>query len=258
MGSGGWLESKMSQMIAVSIVSHGHGEMVSSLVETLLACPEVAQILLTLNIPESFAFQADGRVMVIRNESPKGFGSNHNSAFSCCRESFFCLVNPDIEFKINPFPGLLQALTESDAALIAPLILSPQGTVEDSCRRFPNVRRIMAKILTNADGSYGLIPGQAAFFPEWVAGMFMLFRSADFLNLGGFDETFFLYYEDVDICARAWKKGMKVVVLPSVAVIHDAQRTSRRNMRYLRWHLASMARYFAKHWGRLPTVPKRA
>ena len=96
--------------------------------------------------------------------------------------------------------------------------------------------------------------GQASFHPEWVAGMFMLFRSQDFARLGGFDEAFFLYYEDVDICVRAWKQGMKIVACPQVSVVHDARRDSHRSARHIRWHLASMVRYFFKHWGRLPHV----
>ena len=68
----------------------------------------------------------------------------------------------------------------------------------------------------------------------------MLFRSLDFRRLGGFDEGFYLYYEGVDICLRAWKRGMKVAACTDVDVIHDARRRSRRNLRHLRAHLASL------------------
>lgn len=85
--------------------------------------------------------------------------------------------------------------------------------------------------------------------------MFMLFRSQDFERLGGFDERYFLYYEDVDICVRAGQQGMRVVACPKVSVVHDARRDSRRSFKHLRWHLASMVRFFWRHWGRLPRVP---
>ena len=84
--------------------------------------------------------------------------------------------------------------------------------------------------------------------------MFVLFRSADFEKLRGFDPKFFLYYEDVDICVRAAKVGIGLIVCPSAVVIHDARRDSHRSLRHLRWHLASMGRYFLKYWGRLPSV----
>jgi hypothetical protein len=82
--------------------------------------------------------------------------------------------------------------------------------------------------------------------------MFVLFRSADFARLGGFDERFFLYYEDVDICARAWKEGMRVATCPGVSAIHDAQRANRRDWRHMRWQLASMMRYLVRYTGQLP------
>ncbi|MDT4866609.1 hypothetical protein FQZ97_1014710 [compost metagenome] len=154
----------------------------------------------------------------------------------------------------NPFPGLLDSITSTKSALVAPLVLAPGGTIEDSVRRFPNFQRLVTRLFIEQGSDYPLAQEQAPVFPDWVAGMFMLFRAEDFARLRGFDEGFRLYYEDVDICVRTWKMGRPVSVCPQVSVIHDAQRTSRRNLRYMRWHLASMARYLLKHWGRLPVV----
>jgi N-acetylglucosaminyl-diphospho-decaprenol L-rhamnosyltransferase len=194
-------------LIAVSIVSHGHGDMVARLVGQLLAFPEVAQIILTLNVPESVALPDDARLTVIGNVEPKGFGANHNAAFVHCTQTFFCPLNPDIEFDRNPFPVLSAALTDDRVALVAPLVKSPDGKIEDSMRRFPTPASLLMKALGGSDGRYVVCEGQANFAPEWVAGMFMLFRSRDFHDLGGFDERFFLYYEDVDICVRVVAEG---------------------------------------------------
>jgi hypothetical protein len=242
-------------MIAVSIVSHGHGGMVARLVGQLLALPEVAQVILTLNVPESVALPDDARVRVIDNAAPKGFGANHNAAFAVCTETLFCPLNPDIEFDGNPFPVLCAAFADHRVALVAPLVKSPAGQIEDSMRRFPTPASLLIKAIGGSDGRYVVRDDQPDFSPEWVAGMFMLFRSRHFHDLGGFDERFFLYYEDVDICARVWQGGMKVRACPRGRVIHDAQRESRRRLRHLRWHVVSLARYFCKYWGRLPTVP---
>ena len=221
-------------MIAVSIVSHGHGEMVGGLVGQLLAFPEVAQIILTLNVPESVALPDDARVTVIDNAAPKGFGANHNAAFATCTQMFFCPLNPDIEFDGNPFPVLSAALGDKRVALVAPVVRSPDGKIEDSMRRFPTPGSLLVKALGGNDGRYVVREGQPESAPEWVAGMFMLFRSRDFQDLGGFDERFFLYYEDVDICVRAWRKGMRILACPQASVIHDARRDSRRSLRHLR------------------------
>src|SRR5690606_14674162 len=93
---------------------------------------------------------------------------------------------------------------------------------------------------------------------DWAAGMFMLFRAEAFEAIGGFDEGFHLYYEDVDICTRLWIAGWKVMLHPGVQVVHDAQRTSHRNFRYMRWHVSRKARYLRKPTGGLPKIPSGA
>jgi GT2 family glycosyltransferase len=231
--------------------------MVTKLVPQLLTCPEVRQIVLTLNTPEVIAFPQDNRLLEVANREPLGFAANHNAAYQRCTQPYFCPLNPDIHLQGNPFPELLAAMMETDAAIVAPLVTDSQGIFEDSVRRFPTLTSLLLKVCGVADGRYPVANNQESFYADWVAGMFLLFRSADFKRLQGFDEKFFLYYEDVDICARAWKADLRVVACPSVTVIHDAQRTSHHSIRYLRWHLASMLRFFFKHWGRLPRLPEQ-
>jgi hypothetical protein len=74
--------------------------------------------------------------------------------------------------------------------------------------------------------------------------MFMLFPACTYQSVGGFDERYFLYYEDVDLCARLRLLGHEIVLCPDATVMHHARRASHRNFRYLRWHLGSMARFF--------------
>ena len=80
--------------------------------------------------------------------------------------------------------------------------------------------------------------------PDWVAGMCMLFPRQAFAEVDGFDTRYHLYYEDVDICSRLWLSGYTVMVDPRFSIIHAAQRSSHRNLRYARWHLQSMLRFF--------------
>lgn len=232
-----------SPRVAVSIVSHGHGAMVNHLIAQLRNCPEVGQIIVTRNVPEATTFAADDLVAIIENSSPKGFGANHNAAFRQCRLAFYCVLNPDIELQGNPFPALLERMNAAVGIVAAPLILSPSGAVEDSARRFPGFLSLARKALGGPDGRYAIKPNQAPLAVDWVAGMFTLFASKDYAGLRGFDERYFLYYEDVDICARAWSAGLKVMVVPSVMAVHDARRDSHKSFRHMRWHLASMLRF---------------
>lgn len=244
-------------MISISIVSHGQGNLVGKALEDLavLSGSTAIEVILTKNIPERFPFSENDFPYPVRmaaNDYPKGFGANHNAAFRLASGGWFGVMNPDIRVREDPFPQLLAEIDGQKASAIAPAVLSPAGKLEDSVRRFPTPLSLIGKMLGRSDGRYSFAVGDETFPADWVGGMFMLFRADDFRRVGGFDEGFFLYYEDVDICARLWKAGRRVLACPRAQVVHDARRTSRRNLRYMRWHAGSMARYLAKHWLRLP------
>lgn len=231
--------------IAVSIVSHGHGPMLKGLVEQLLGFEEVEQILVTINVPEDLDLNGSEKLELIRNEAPKGFGANHNAAFIRCRSEYFCVLNPDIEFTQNPFPDLLRSLRSDTTRIVAPAVLSPQGKVEDSVRRFPSVWRLLKRFVGLTD-AYKFSLNTAEFTPDWVAGMFMLFPAEFYKKLDGFDESYYMYCEDVDICQRSWVTGRGVLVNPKVSVIHNARRASHKNLRHLGWHLHSLVQFLSK------------
>ena len=232
----------MSTPITVSLVSHGQGSMVETLVAQLRRLPDI-RIILTLNIPESLGIHEDERVRIVRNPSPKGFGDNHNAAFQLAEGQWFCVMNPDIRLIGNPFPDLLGCLADPGVGVAAPLVLGVQGDIEDSARCFPSPLRILCKAWGGCRGSDYAMTDRPV-YPDWVGGMFMLFRASVFEKAGGFDERFFLYYEDVDLCARLRLLGHEVILCPSAKVVHHARRSSHRNLRYLRWHLGSMLRFF--------------
>lgn len=243
-----------NRSITVSIVSHGQGKLVTNLLEDLAVCSSVVEVVLTYNIPEldiSCPDSMKARLRVIRNERPLGFSVNHNQAFKFCKTPYFAVINPDIRLSADFFSDLILALDKTDGGVIAPIVVNPAGELEDSARYFPTLTRLMRKALGLSDGRINL-KNLEVHEIDWVAGMFLFFPQAIFREIRGFDEHFFLYYEDVDICARIWLSGRRVMLHPGVSVIHDPRRTSRRNLRYMRWHLSSMLRYFAKYAWRLP------
>lgn len=242
-----------SQAVTVSVVSHGQGRLVAKLLEDLARCRDVAAVILTQNIRDSdisFPESLRSHVRVIQNVRPLGFAANHNQAFRYCETPLFAVLNPDIRLGSDPFPPMATALRVCDAGLIAPEVRNPDGVLEDSARHFPTFLQLCRKLLGKGDGRVAL-RGAAPQPVDWTAGMFLLFPASVFRDIGGFDEGFFLYYEDVDICARLWKSGRRVILHPGVSVVHAAQRASRRKLRYMVWHLFSMARYFRKHAWRL-------
>jgi N-acetylglucosaminyl-diphospho-decaprenol L-rhamnosyltransferase len=234
--------------ISISIVSHAQAH----LIKTLLAdidrqCSTIRlEILVTLNLEEPLSFLVDSfsfPIKIIRNKSPLGFAANHNQAFACSTGQFFCVMNPDIRLNEEPFPELLSRLQDSTIGLAAPLVVNNSGEVEDSARVFPTPFKIICKAFGGCKGSDYLIKNEPI-YPDWVGGMFMLFPREVFEKLSGFNERFYLYYEDVDLCARLRLQGYQVVLCSTTKVIHEAQRSSHKSLRYLSWHIASMLRFF--------------
>ncbi len=239
--------------VTLSIVSHGQWPLVKNLILDIARYQSDADVVVTCNVPEPKSNDVTRLPSFYRldNAQPRGFGSNHNAAFQRFRASFYCVANPDLRLMEDPLPQLLACMEDPKVGLVTPRVLSPVGEIEDSVRYFPTPVRLFSKVITKHDGRYP-VSGSQPLAVDWAAGMFMLFREEAFREIGGFDEKFFLYYEDVDICARLWNAGWKVIHHPGVSVVHAAQRSSRKQLRYFRWHAASMARYFWKHWGRLP------
>ncbi|WP_368671103.1 glycosyltransferase [Cupriavidus sp. IK-TO18] len=239
-----------AKLLTISLVSHGQWELMRPLIGQLsaIAGELPLQVIVTENLREQRGAD-DGLagldVRYIQNTEPKGFGANHNAAFAYCNTPYFCVVNPDVRLIKNPFPALL-AQVRARPGVVAPRVVAEDGTLEDSARKVPRpsillqraLARLMKRRLPPDYTSEGTIP------VDWAAGMFLLFDAQVFKRLGGFDDRYHLYCEDVDVCLRTWLNGGTVSWANEAIVMHDARRDSHRRFRYLRWHLASMLRLF--------------
>ncbi len=237
---------KIPDLISVSIVSHGHAELAARLFDDLrVHKPKGIEVILTLNIEEALPFDPDSfpfSVKTVRNASPRGFATNHNAAFKLAGGNFFCVLNPDIRVTADPFLALVRELRNPTVGAVAPLILDADGAIEDSARPFPTLSSLVSKAFGAEPKRYYEI-GEKSISPDWVGGMFMLLRRDAFAAVGGFDARYHLYYEDVDLCARLRIAGYDIRLVPSSSAVHLARRQSRRDIRYLLWHLRSMTRY---------------
>jgi GT2 family glycosyltransferase len=234
--------------LSISIVSHRQIQLVQSLLDDLQKyCPNVSiEVILTVNVEEPLSFDAKDYgfpIQFVRNATPKGFGENHNAAFVLATGNFFCVLNPDIRLVTDPFPVLIEHALGANVGLVAPRIINGDGEREDSAREFPSPLEILQKVFGGKSAVY-TDTVQPVSNPDWVAGMFMLFPRDVFLKIGGFDERYFLYYEDVDLCARLTLADYKILLCSTVSVIHDARRSSHKNLRYMRLHSTSMLRFF--------------
>ena len=235
--------------ITLSVISHGQGDLVRQLLADVEACcAGDVGVIVTHNIPEPVKFRDSDYsfpLVVIQNQERKGFAANHNQAFHQGFGDYFCIVNPDVRLVGNPFPALRDALAEADVGVVGPAVLNVRGEIEPSARKFPTLQSIMRKVLAWKP-LHDYSEATATREPDWIAGTFMMFKSEAYARIGGVDERYFLYYEDVDLCARLRIIGLRVVLEPNVRIIHDASRRSWGNLYYMMIHARSMLRFLKK------------
>lgn len=226
--------------VTVSIVSHGQAALVRKLVANLhaVSAGTIARVVLTLNIEEPDmledlpqGYQAIGIERIV-NPHRKGFGANHNQAFTRCETPWFLVLNPDMHFDTDVLAPLL-AQAAAQSGLLAPRIHEPGKAQPEQHRAVITPLEILLRRRNGYD-----IPA----VPQWMPGLFMLFRSDVYRQVGGFDERFFMYGEDFDICARVQLAGWKLQVGEDLAALHDARRASHARPQHLYWHVTSLLR----------------
>ncbi|MGQ0619066.1 MAG: glycosyltransferase [Panacagrimonas sp.] len=231
------------------MVSHGHMASVRRLLDDFQTHlnPHRFELLLTLNLDEpvgDLARHWPGHVAVIRNAEPRGFGSNHNAAFRHARGRFFAAIDPDLRLHGNPFTTLQESLGIPSLGIASTRVLDEHGLCADNARPLPTPSRVLGRRLRTEPALYNH-DLTVALDVDWIAGLFMAMRADTFCRLGGFDERYFLYCEDVDLCLRCWNAGLAVRVVPAAAVTHRAQRRTLKKMQHFIWHCRSLIRLWS-------------
>ena len=227
--------------LAVSVVSHGHGPLLRTMLHGMArSCRgSVTRVVLTLNIPEPLPPEPEGgwpfSMDIRRNAHPLGFGCNHNRALEGAAEPFVAVVNPDIVFAdTDPFVPLRHAASEPGVGCAYPEQVDGRGVPQDAERELPTPRALWRRrVLHRPDRR-----------TDWVNAAFLLFPAPIWKALSGFDERYFMYCEDVDICLRLRLHGWRLAKAP-VRVAHVGQRASRRRGAHLAWHVRSLLTLWA-------------
>jgi hypothetical protein len=198
----------------------------------------IEKVILTFNIPEAdrtignlYRFKLER----IHNASPKGFGANHNSAFDLCRSPWFLVLNPDVRLFADVL-GEAARLADSKAGVLAPRIFEPGKVCAEQHRSLLTPMEILKRRLPGY-----VVPSH----PDWIPGLFMLFNRDACTSLAGFNSTrYFMYGEDMDICARLQLAGWQLEITEHLSVQHDARRSSHVSLAYLRWHIFSLVKWW--------------
>lgn len=236
--------------ITISIVSHGNADTVGALLTSMQQYEKDLRrlkIIITDNLQDDlpeYDRSPWGSLHIIRNTSQLGFAQNHNNAFKLAEGSWFAILNPDLVFERPVFDPLLDRLAGLPNTILAPHIMDETGHIQDSFRPLPTPFELIRRRLPGYQFDASSPDANGLIHPDWIAGMFWLMDINVYRQLGGMDERYRLYLEDVDFCIRARLQGFNVVVDSQVQIRHDAQRTSRRRLFYLMLHMQSAFRFF--------------
>jgi hypothetical protein len=241
--------------VSAVVVSHGSAAEVEALLPAL--APQVDELLLIANVPGSVPAGVDALV----NRRPLGFAANLNLGVARSSGEAVLALNPDAV----PEPGAVAALRDFMAAhprcgVAGPRMLYPDGRPQPSRRRFPTVsgtivRRTPLRRLVpqrhhlHLDDAAPTEPVAS----DWMLGGFLLLRRSMLDELGGFDERFRLYGEDIDLQYRAMRAGWERWYVPAGVVRHEhkAETDKRWLTRRTLWHWAGILRFVRKHPERL-------
>lgn len=223
--------------LVVSVISHGHGRMVQSLLREIadVSAGVVTRVVLTINCPESFRVGEGEWPFLLElkfNEHPLGFGANHNAALQGATEDFLCVLNPDVQLLgADPFAALMQAAANGGEACSYPTQVDEQGKIQDSERALPTPLALIRR----------RIFGQAEACADWVNAACLMFPRRLWQEIHGFDESFHMYCEDVDLCLRIRLAGFELKKA-ACTLQHAGSRASHRKWDHLRWHVGSLLR----------------
>ena len=207
-------------------------------------------------------------VTVICSDRNAGFSAGINIGVSAAQREFLLVLNPDTYFVDRSIIRALDLLDQrADVGLVGLDLVYPDGKRQFSARRFYSVLDILGRRLPigrywplkqRIEGHMMLSSWGAGrpFEADWVMGTGFVVRRELFERIGKMDEAYFLYMEDVDLCARIWGAGSHVVCVPDARLVHDHQRSSAAGPFSWagRMHLKSL-RLFAKKY-RLPLLAR--
>jgi hypothetical protein len=241
--------------VSAIVVSHGNA---AELRESLPALePQVDELLVIANVKGSVPVGVEA----LANDRPLGFAANINLGLTRTSGEAVLVSNPDAV----PEPGAVATLREFMEAhprcgVAGPRMVFPDGSPQPSRRRFPTVggtivRRTPLRKVVHQDHHYHLdeAPPEGPVEADWMLGGFLLVRRTMLEELGGFDDGFRLYGEEIDLQYRAMRAGWERWYVPAAVVRHEHQALTDRRWLTRRtvWHWRGILRFVRKHPERL-------
>lgn len=207
-------------------------------------------------------------VKIVETNRNIGYGRGNNAAFRHVEGEYVLIVNPDNTLPPDALQKMLDVLrTEKNAGIVGPGLVYSNGSFRPSARPFPSIADLFRKRLFGQKWQAAYDASMATKRHDvqpvdWLVGACLLLKSDFYTQLQGFDDRYFLFFEDIDLCRRCWNAGKRVLYAPNIHVLDRRQRLSGSNMLSLltrkttRIHAFSALQYFWKWKG--AATPKAA
>ena len=251
----------MKKVSACVVTYEGYSE-ARLTVSTLLQHTKGVQLSLFVvdnNSPDSTGKKIEeefkGEITSLNLAENVGFGKGHNSVLPFIESDYHAVINPDITISEDVLAELVQYMEANPkVAVVVPKLLFPSGEVQNIAKRQPSLlalisRRIHLPFLKKIEEHYLMLDEdlEKPQSIEFCTGCFFVMRTDIFKKINGFDERYFMYFEDADIGRQALEYG-ELVYLPSVEVYHAWHRQTKKKASHFFMQLNSMFKYFKK-WG---------
>ncbi len=205
------------------------------------------------------------QVTVIANDRNAGFARANNQGWQRTVGPYICFLNPDTEFINDPFPGLLAELRHHpQTGCVSPRLLNQDRSTQPSVRRFPRLADqalVLLKLRSLANWFSPLRDYQVKTVDsnsgrqvvDQVMGAMMVLPRTVLADAGTFDEGYWIWFEEVDLCQRLKRRGYDVVYLPPATVVHIGGQSFNQHLSLAKhvWFLKSLARYVGHYWSPL-------
>lgn len=265
----------MTDGIRVVVVAYRSEESLPALLGSLpRATTKAVELIVVNNGPTRLAALSppSSRVTVdvVESGGNPGFGaaSNLGVARSTTTTTWIALVNPDVVLGDGALDRLIERGDADPAiAMAGPRILTPSGETYPSARRLPSLHHgighaLFGTVWRSNPWTRGYVADRANVSVErdagWLSGSCFLIRSDVFAKVGGFDESYFMYFEDVDLAARVGKAGHRIRYIPSSEVLHIGGASTRHNSRaMIRAHHRSAYLYLSRRYSAWYLAPLR-
>jgi len=245
--------------IYISVVSHSHADMIKK-INCLPALALQFNVIIKCNKSQDAEELRDWceqhNITMLDSDYGLGFGQNNNFVFRYCENNFslnaddiFIVLNPDLVISSSDVLKLVSDMQKNKVQFAAiNLFKDSEKTIYDnSIRKFPTLKDFFSSYIIGVndciiDKSKITVPTEV----DWTAGSFMALTVEHYKRLSGFNERYFMYCEDIDICYRSKLMGVPVLFYPDIHALHLAKHANRRVFsRHFFWHLQSSFRFLS-------------